>query len=527
MTDSPLTATTPAATPTPAANPALAGATSPAAAPLLGAAPSVPRRIQALIGVLSVAVLTLGAIVLADEAPTTSTNAAAPGAVIPTGETTEVTVEVDGMAFVPSRIEVPAGNELVITFRNTGDQRHDLVFASGAETPAIAPGEQVILNAGIISATTDGWCSLPGHRAMGMELTIVALGGQANADAGDGTSGGDGASGGDGTSGRGSGGHSSSGQSAHGSHGGGPDVPAPTMVDLMATATNSTPHPAELPPLTDETHHDYTFTVTESTDEVAPGVTRAIWTYNGTSPGPTLHGRIGDTFTITLVNAGTMGHSIDFHAGELAPDEPMRTIEPGESLVYEFTANRSGIWMYHCSTMPMTQHIANGMFGAVVIEPDGLERVDREYVLIQSELYLGAEGGPASDVKAAAMSADVMAFNGRAFQYAVHPLTAKAGDRVRFWVLDAGPAQPLSFHVVGAQFDTVWTEGAYSVYRGRSTDGITAGITGAQTLPLLAAQGGFVELLAPEPGHYSFVNHLMPLAEKGASGVLKVSASNE
>src|SRR5690606_31423226 len=209
------------------------------------------------------------------------------------------------------------------------------------------------------------------------------------------------------------------------------------------------------------------------------------------------------------INAGTMGHSIDFHAGELAPDEPMRTIEPGESLVYEFTANRSGLWMYHCSTMPMTQHIANGMFGAVIIEPDGLDSVDRDYVLIQSELYLGAQGGPASDVKAAAMDADVMAFNGRAFQYAAHPLEARAGERVRFWVLDAGPAQPLSFHVVGVQFDTVWTEGAYSVYRGAATDGITRGTTGAQTLPLLAAQGGFVEFVAPEAGRYSFVNHMM------------------
>lgn len=507
----------------PAATAPQSSATPRPGAPIPGtAAPTVPRRIQALIGMLSVAVLTLGAMVLADEEPRTTT-ATPPAAVVPTGETTEVTVEVDGMAFVPSTIEVPAGNDLVITFRNTGDQRHDLVLANGAETPAIAPGHEAILNAGVVTQTTVGWCSLPGHRAMGMELTIVALGAPTHAPA-DGTSqssgGHDGA--GHDASGHASGSDSSAGHDAH--SGSGPDVAAPRMVELMAAAESATPHPAELPALTDARHHEYTFTVTESTEEVADGVTRAIWTYNGTSPGPTLHGRVGDTFTITLVNAGTMGHSIDFHAGELAPDEPMRTIEPGESLVYEFTANRSGVWMYHCSTMPMTQHIANGMFGAVIIEPDGLERVDREYVLIQSELYLGAEGGPASDVKAAALDADVMAFNGRAFQYAAHPLPATVGERVRFWVLDAGPAQPLSFHVVGAQFDTVWTEGAYSVYRGRSTDGITAGVTGAQTLPLLAAQGGFVEFVAPEPGHYSFVNHLMQLAEKGATGVLEVRA---
>ncbi len=499
MTDSPLASTVPA----------------PAGAPIPGtAAPTVARRVQAIIGLLSVAVLTLGAMVLAEREPNTSSAAASPTSasptvVDPTGETTEITVEVNGMAYTPSTIEVPAGNELVITFRNTGDQRHDLVLANGAKTPAISPGSEAILEAGVIAHTMDGWCSLAGHRAMGMELTIIAVGGvTGSGDARDGA--GDSDTGG------------------HGAHGAdGPDLAAPTMSELMAAAEAATAHPAEVPPLTDATHHEYTFTVTESTEEVADGVRRAIWTYNGTSPGPTLHGRVGDTFTITLVNAGTMGHSIDFHAGELAPDEPMRTIEPGESLVYEFTANRSGLWMYHCSTMPMTQHIANGMFGAVIIEPDGLDSVDREYVLIQSELYLGAQGGPASDVKAAAMDADVMAFNGRAFQYAAHPLEARAGERVRFWVLDAGPAQPLSFHVVGVQFDTVWTEGAYSVYRGAATDGITRGTTGAQTLPLLAAQGGFVEFVAPEAGRYSFVNHMMPLAEKGASGVLEVSASDE
>lgn len=472
--------------------------------------PAIPRRAQALIALLAVGVLTLGAMVLAGPATTAKAARqgadAGAGAVVATGHTTEVTVGVHGMSFTPSTIEVPAGDQLVITFTNTGDQRHDLVFASGAETPSIAPGEQAVFDAGVITQDTQGWCSLAGHRAMGMELTIVAVGAAApvaDATAGPGAMPG----------------------MNQGAGSGFANVAAPSMAALMAAAESAQPVPAELLPLTDETTREYTFTVTESTEEVTDGVTRAIWTYNGTSPGPTLHGRIGDVFRITLVNAGSMGHSIDFHAGELAPDEPMRTIEPGESLVYEFTAGRAGIWMYHCSTMPMTQHIANGMFGAVVIEPDGLEPVDRQYVLVQSELYLGAQGGPASAEKAAAMAPDVVAFNGRAFQYAAHPLTARAGERVRFWVLDAGPNADLSFHVVGPQFDTVWSEGAYSVYHGGSTDGITQGATGAQVLPLLAAQGGFVELVPPEPGHYAIVNHQMSLAEKSAKGILEVTAA--
>jgi nitrite reductase (NO-forming) len=427
------------------------------------------RVSQAVIGLLVLVVVTLGA-ALAAAKP--AAPAAPPAASGNPSVPTEVTVKVVGMSFVPDRIEVPAGGTLVIRFENTGDQLHDLVLATGVETGKVSPGDTATLDAGVIANAVEGWCSLAGHRAMGMTLDIVAVGASHSVDAS-------------------------------------PDpvrASAPTMADLMAQAEKSPALPAELPPLTNETHHEVTLMATEASEEIADGVTRSVWTYNGTTPGPTLHGRIGDTFTITLVNAGTMGHSIDFHAGELAPDGPMRTIAPGESLVYEFTAMRAGIWMYHCGTMPMATHIANGMFGAVVIEPDGLEPA-RSFVLIQSEVYReGAEAGAA---------ADAVAFNGRAFQYVTHPLTARAGERVRMWVLDAGPDSSLAFHVVGTQFDTVWTEGAYTVHQEPGS--------GAQVLPLLAAQGGFVEFVPPQPGHYAIVNHQMSDAEKGAKGVLEVT----
>jgi nitrite reductase (NO-forming) len=233
-------------------------------------------------------------------------------------------------------------------------------------------------------------------------------------------------------------------------------------------------------------------------------------------PGPTLRGRIGDRFEITLVNDGSIGHSIDFHAGALAPDRPMRTLQPGETLTYRFTATRAGVWMYHCSTMPMTAHIANGMFGAVVIEPRRLPHVDREYLLVQSELYLGEDGGVVDMDKLQAERPDLVVFNGYANQYDHRPLTARAGERVRFWVLDAGPSRASAFHVVGGQFDTVWTEGDYTLRPGNRSGG------GAQVLPLMPAQGGFVELVLPEPGHYPFVSHVMVDAERGAHGVLEV-----
>lgn len=111
-----------------------------------------------------------------------------------------------------------------------------------------------------------------------------------------------------------------------------------------------------------------------------------LWTFGGSAPGPTLHGRVGDRFVITLINDASIGHSIDFHAGARAPDRVMRTIPPGGRLVYRFTATRAGIWMYHCSTTPTSAHIANGLFGAVVIEPRDLEPADRSFVLVQSEV---------------------------------------------------------------------------------------------------------------------------------------------
>ena len=301
------------------------------------------------------------------------------------------------------------------------------------------------------------------------------------------------------------------------------------------------PHPADgarvenvvdpvLAPVSAATVHEITLTATEVPLEVAPGVWQKRWTFNGQVPAPTLHGKVGDVFEITLVNDGTMGHSIDFHAGALAPDQPMRTIPPGESLVYRFTAERAGIWMYHCSTMPMSSHIAAGMAGAVIIEPDGLPEVDRSYALVQSEIYLDtAADSPqdATEVNADAIAAEqpsAVAFNGVANQYdpgVGEPFTARVGERVRFWVLAAGPNRGSAFHIVGGQFDTVYQEGAYLL---GGLDGPADGAQGgSQVLGLHPAQGGFVELTFPEAGNYPVVSHLMVDAERGAHGVVHVA----
>nr|WP_185992544.1 multicopper oxidase domain-containing protein [Janibacter cremeus] len=408
--------------------------------------------------------------------------------VSPTGETTTVEVVAqEDMSYSPSSIEVPAGDRLVIELTSEdGSTVHDLYFDDEHRTPRLTKGESATLDLGVVGADRQGWCTVTGHRAMGMTFDVDVIGAPADAASDEPPPG----AGGD-----------------HGDHGEEP----PFALDPGAEwPEDHRAHDATLPPLTDERTHRVTLRVQDLQVEVAPGVTQTRWTFGDTAPGPVLHGRVGDEFVITLVNDGSIGHSIDFHAGALAPDRPMRTIAPGEELTYTFTAERAGIWMYHCATMPMATHIAKGMHGAVVIEPPDLPEVDRSYVLTASEIY----AGESTDEAPAATT-----FNGRAFQYDADQLSAKVGERVRFWVLDAGPDSPLSFHVIGGQFDTVWQEGAYRVGGPGRVGGPD---TGSQALALLPGQGGFVELSFPEPGHYPFVNHVMTAGEKGAHGIVHV-----
>ncbi|WP_433876529.1 multicopper oxidase domain-containing protein [Sinomonas atrocyanea] len=427
--------------------------------------------------------------VAAGGTPAAGTPAAGGGAVVPTGHTTTMDVQMSGMRFVPDTVTVPAGDRLVVRLTNRDDTAHDLVLATGQDSSRVYPGQSGELDAGVVTKPVDGWCSVVGHKQMGMVFRINTTGASASGAPQAGT------------------------------------MDMPGMQHAAATPPNApaaphTPYPADLPPVPAGTTHQVTLTVRDTVTEVAPGVEQALWTYNGTAPGPVLHGRVGDRFEVTLVNDASAGHSIDFHAGALAPDGPMRTIDPGQQLTYTFTATQPGIWMYHCSTMPMALHIANGMFGAVVIDPPDAPPVDRQFVLVQSEQYRGAQGGIADSAKITAGTPDAVVFNGYPNQYDAAPLAVRAGERVRVWVLDAGPDRATSFHVVGAQFSAVWAEGAILL-----APGAGGAPTGAsQAMDLAPAQGGFVDLTFAEAGHYPFVSHYMVDADRGAHGVFAVAA---
>ena len=425
-------------------------------------------------------------------------------AVAATGNTVEVTVTVSGMRFVPDAVDVTPGDRLVITLDNTSDQVHDLVLANGAESGRVAAGRSATVDVGVVTGPVEGWCSIAGHRAQGMVFHVTAAGTAGAA--------GHGAHGGGAT---GSGGSGGSGGSAGSGGGAVPDYAVVLPADVRGF------DPALAPAGASTAVHEHTFTVTEQVMHVGAGVTQMRMTFNAGVPGPILRGRVGDVFRITLVNKGSMSHSIDFHAGVLPPDDVMRSINPGESLVYEFTAQRAGIWLYHCSTAPMSVHLASGMHGAVIIDPPNLTAVDREYVVVQSEIYLGPEGGGTDAVKVAAKTPDLFAFNGIAFQYRDRPFTARPGERVRFWVLDAGPSEPMSFHAVGLQFDQVFFEGAWTL---GGPDRIGAAWSGgSQALGLHPAQGGFVECVPPAAGTYTVVSHSFADMEKGAMGHLVVA----
>jgi len=252
--------------------------------------------------------------------------------------------------------------------------------------------------------------------------------------------------------------------------------------------------------------------MTEKQAEIAPGKVVTLWTFGDRVPGPVLRVRVGDTVKVTIRNLTKMPHSIDFHAARVAPSRAFRDVPPGESFTFDFRATSPGVFMYHCGTAPVVHHIANGMYGMIIVEPEGgLPPVDRELAFVQSDFYTGAPGAPAADAKLMANEPDVVAFNGYAAQYKENPIIVRRGERIRAFVLAAGPNTWSAFHVVGTIFDRAWIDGIFPENVSR----------GNQTLNLSASQGAVAEFRLDEEGTYPFVTHDFTNATKGAVGLLR------
>jgi nitrite reductase (NO-forming) len=270
---------------------------------------------------------------------------------------------------------------------------------------------------------------------------------------------------------------------------------------------------ASLPPL-GPSPLDLTYRMQDTTLDIAAGVRYNAWTYESLLPGPVLHVKQGDAINFTLVNDATSGHSIDFHSARTPWDQSYITILPGDSLSFNWTAEFPGVYMYHCGTAPVIHHIANGMYGAVVVDPETPLAPAREYVLVQSELYAkpGENGTWDADMdKMLAVRPDIVAFNGVAFQYQHIPLTADPGEKIRLYMMNAGPTLFSAFHVIGAIFDVVYVDG-----NPRNP------LYGVSTYTVAPGQGCKFELTIPEAGLYPFVTHSFAYTGLGAVGLISV-----
>jgi nitrite reductase (NO-forming) len=420
------------------------------------------------------------AAVPSDGAPAGTDAPAAPAA-------STLEIEAFDLGFTPNDPTVDAAGPLTVVLKNTGAAVHDITFADGT-TIVAQPGETAT---GTVDIPAEGLafiCSIPGHEQGGMRGAVTVSGAAPAAS-------------------HGTGGDDHGGPLPVGEVAADPNAPAPVRYDPTAPAV-----------LEGDTH-DIDLVMTEREMTVAPGFVQRVWTFGDTVPGPVIRVKLGDRVRIHLKNApeNQLSHSIDFHSSMVAWNDEMTSIAPGEEKLYEFTADKAGVWMYHCGTAPALHHIANGMVGMMIVEPrDGLEPVDHEYALVQSEWYLGAQGEPADLEKAmaAAPAPDLVLFNGVANQYKDGPIEVPTGERVRVFILDAGPSIDSSFHVVGTIFDRVIKEGV-------ELEADNPGGWGSQAVDLSPAQGAIVEMTFAEDGLYPIVTHAFNFVGRGALGLFQ------
>jgi nitrite reductase (NO-forming) len=295
-----------------------------------------------------------------------------------------------------------------------------------------------------------------------------------------------------------------------------------TDFDLVRTATTPA-YDARVGPAGTAGIKEFRIPMTHETIEIARGVKYTGWMFGHTVPGPVLRVRQGDLVRITLVNeTRDMAHSIDFHASKIPMNHAMKAVAPGDSLQFQFEATTAGVFLAHCGTAPVLMHIAQGMYLPIIVDPRGgwPTRADKEFILVQSDFYPKPsatdttiqEGDWNAMLKA---DAKYVAFNGRAFQYQESPLQVDEGDRVRFFVINAGPNIRSDFHVVGNIFERV--------YPGGNTSQV---IDDVQTYAVPTGGGAVLELEFQKgysgTGTYAFVTHVFADASKGALGLIQV-----
>lgn len=260
----------------------------------------------------------------------------------------------------------------------------------------------------------------------------------------------------------------------------------------------------------------------EKTGELADGTQYNFWTFNGSVPGSFIRVRVGDEVELHLKNNenNTFPHNIDLHAVNGSGGGAEATfVAPGTEKVFNFKALNPGLYVYHCATAPVGMHIANGMYGLILVEPEGgLPKVDKEFYIMQGDFYtkgkFGEKGLQEFDMdKAIAEHPEYVVFNGKTGALLGDgELQAKVGETVRFFVGNGGPNLTSSFHVIGEIFDKVYMEGGSKINEN------------VQTTVIPPGGASIVEFKATVPGEYVIVDHAIFRAfNKGALGKIKVT----
>jgi len=246
---------------------------------------------------------------------------------------------------------------------------------------------------------------------------------------------------------------------------------------------------------------EYTLVIEENVPhEVAPGVVIPAWTFNRTVPGPVLRATEGDQVRITLVNKGTLPHTIHFHGiHPSSMDGVFELVAPGQSFTYEFIARPFGVMPYHCHSMPTSQHIHNGLYGMMIIDPKGGRKPMRELAMVMSAFDLDRDG-----------EAEFYAWNGRAFQYADNPVELIQGEPVRMYVMNFFE-EAMVPHLHG---------NLYHFYPS-GTQLTPSEYTDVKTLSI--AERGILEFQYDYPGTYMFQCHVTEHMEQGLMGWFRVA----
>jgi nitrite reductase (NO-forming) len=379
---------------------------------------------------------------------------------------------IDGQ--VNPKLEVPVGAVVQVTLVNGDGALHDVVVPDfgGASEQIAAKGSSSTF---VFKADKAGqfpyFCSVPGHRQAGMEGQLVV------------------------------------GQAA---------VVEETGADIvMDPAKVAAPVGSRGPQ-----NLKVALETVELKGQLADGTTYNYWTFNSTVPGPMIRVRVGDTVEVSLTNdpGSQMVHSVDFHA-VTGPGggATVTQVPPGQTKSFTFKALNPGVYVYHCATPMVAHHITNGMYGLIVVEPEGgMPRVDREFYVMQGELYTQAAYGQhgyqtMSVDKLLAEQPEYLTFNGAVGALTEKkPLKAKVGETVRIFFGVGGPNKVSSFHVIGEIFDRVYDQASLT----------TAPLTDVQTTVVPAGGAAVVEFKLDVPGRYVLVDHSLSRMERGLVGFL-------